>query len=189
MINLCFDSCPGLIPIVLLANAPKASCPQAYFLYNNALTKMLLAAEYDGYASERKPLRVSWPQGRHRSTYYLSLPYRYNILLLATSAVLHWIVSQNLFFVEILPYGIYGNAALKYRLIGCGHSPVAIIFGIALGSAMIIAILCLALKHFISHIPLAISYSAAISAACHLLSDDEPAFQPVMWGVLQIPLD
>ncbi|KAE8152089.1 hypothetical protein BDV25DRAFT_128292 [Aspergillus avenaceus] len=153
LINLCFDTCPGLIPIVLLANTPQIIISAVYFLYNNIPTKMLLAAEYTDYA----------PHGLQRSTYYLSLPYRYSIPLMAVSAILHWIVSQSLFFVQIIPYDIHGNAVPEDRLLGCGYSPIAIF-------------------RLRARMPLAVSCSVATSAACHPLVYGEHALNPVMWG-------
>lgn len=71
-----FESNGEIISTVLLANIPQLPVSVAYFLYNNLLTNMLLAAEYDDYAMQRKTLRVSWPRGSQRSTYHLSLPYK-----------------------------------------------------------------------------------------------------------------
>lgn len=183
-VHLCRDPqrCAKVIPMILLANSPQVPVSIAYFLYNNVLTIMLLAAEYNDYARQRKPLRVSWPRGLQRSTYYLSLPYRYSIPLLVSHMVLHWLVSQSLFYVEVLPYDFYGKPKPSRRLVTCGFSPIAIIFGIGLGSSMVFAILGLGLRRFQTNIPLAVSCSAAISAACHPPPGDGHALKPVMWG-------
>lgn len=182
IVHLCGGSCGKVIPMILLANSPQVPVSIAYFLYNNILTNMLLAAEYSDYARERKPLRVSWPRGFQRSTYYLSLPYRYGIPLLVAHAGLHWLVSQSLFFVQILPFDIHKNPHSEAQLVACGFSSIAIIFGIILGSLMVCTILGLGLRRFRTNIPLAASCSAAISAACHPPPDDGHALKPVMWG-------
>ncbi|PKY07948.1 hypothetical protein P168DRAFT_331255 [Aspergillus campestris IBT 28561] len=175
------------LPTVLLANAPQIIVSMAYFLYNSTLTSMLIATEYDGYGTDRKPLRVSWPKGLQRSTYYLSLPYRYSICLLSASAALHWLISQSLFFVAIIPHSIDGTPTPNSERVTCGFSPLSIIFAMSLGVLMVGAILALGMRRFKSNIPLAGSCSAAISAACHPLSDDEHALRPIMWGEVQIP--
>ncbi|PYH98138.1 hypothetical protein BO71DRAFT_317030 [Aspergillus ellipticus CBS 707.79] len=172
----------SVISMALLANSPQLVISVAYFLYNNLLTHMLLVAEYDGYASQRKPLRVSWPEGGQRSTYYLSLPYRYSVPLLVASMLLHWLVSASLFYVEVIPFDTRGDAAYGDQIIACGYAPIAIIFAIVLGFMMISAILSLSLKRLQSHMPMAGSCSAAISAACHPGSTGEHAFKPLMWG-------
>lgn len=123
-----------------------------------------------------------WPKGSQHLTYYLSLPYRYSIPLLITHAVLHWLVSQSLFYVEILPYDISGNPLAEYQIINCGYSPIAIICAIVFGSVMVCTILGLGLKRFKTNMPLAASCSMTISAACHPPPGDDHALKPVMWG-------
>lgn len=173
--------------LVFLANTPQLIVSVAYFLYNNILTKMLLAHEYDSYGVQRKPLRVSWPKEKQRSTYYLSLPYRYSVPLLVTSAVLHWLVSQSFFFVAIIPFDIREKSEANYRAFSCGYSPMAIILAISVGGLMILAILCLGMRRFESDIPIAGSCSAAISAACHPLAGKGHELRAVQWGEIQTP--
>lgn len=148
---------------------------------------MLLAHEYDSYGVQRKPLRVSWPKEKQRSTYYLSLPYRYSVPLLVTSAVLHWLVSQSFFFVAIIPFDIREKSEANYRAFSCGYSPMAIILAISVGGLMILAILCLGMRRFESDIPIAGSCSAAISAACHPLAGKGHELRAVQWGEIQTP--
>lgn len=172
---------------VFLANIPQLIVSTAYFLYNNLLSNMLLAAEYDSYAKQRMPLRVSWPKGLQRSTYYLSLPYRYSIPLQVASALLHWLISQSLFFMAVIPIDLSGNAEPRSQVSLLGFSPVAIIFAIILGGVMVGAVLLLGIRRFKSNIPLAGSCSAAISAACHPVWGGEHALRPVMWGEVRMP--
>jgi len=172
--------------MVLLANTPQVIASIAYFFYNSMLTAMLLADEFNDYAAERKPLRVSWPKGYQRSAYYLSLPYRYSIPLMITHTILHWLVSQSVFFVEVILYDMTGNLTPE-RLITCGYSPMAIIFLISLGTLMTFPIIGLGFKHFKNNMPLAGSCSAAISAACHPPPGGGDALKPVMWGEVSKP--
>ncbi|KAL2823960.1 hypothetical protein BJY01DRAFT_169418 [Aspergillus pseudoustus] len=183
----------GIFTMVLLANTPQLLISFAYFMYNALLTTMLSAVEYTSYSVSRKPLRVSWPHpgSAQRSTYYLSLPYRYSLPLLAVSAVLHWLVSQSFFFVDILPFTATGEPYTDGELVTCGYNPVAIIFGIVVGGAMPLGATLLGLRRFRSRMPLAAQCSATISAACHpgsssAAADDvverEHALKPVMWG-------
>ncbi|KAJ5963319.1 uncharacterized protein N7479_003195 [Penicillium vulpinum] len=175
----------GIFSMVFMANIPQILVSLAYFFYNGLLTCMLSAVEYDDYAKEQKPLRVSWPRGAQRSTYYLSLPYRYSIPLLVVSAVLHWLVSQSFFFVQVIPFDRHGVPQKSYPgvLVTCGYSPVAIIFGIVVGGLLPIVALLLGLRRFRSHMPLAGQCSAAISAACHPRTTAiDHALKPVQWG-------
>ncbi|KAI9375881.1 hypothetical protein BJX61DRAFT_539336 [Aspergillus egyptiacus] len=180
------DQRTNIIALMLLANTPQLLVSFNYFMYNALLTSMLLAAECDGYSKERKPLRVSWPQGAQRSTYYLSLPYRYSIPLLAASAFLHWLVSQSLFFVEIIPYDIQGAPVDHHKMMTCGYSPQAIIYAMILGGVLIAAALILGSRRFKSSIPLMLHCSAAISAACHPCTEGNHALMPVQWGEIVV---
>ncbi|KAJ5150526.1 uncharacterized protein N7500_010715 [Penicillium coprophilum] len=177
----------GIFSMIFMANIPQILVSLAYFFYNGLLTCMLGAVEYDNYAKEQKPLRVSWPRGAQRSTYYLSLPYRYSIPLLIVSAVLHWLVSQSFFFVQVIPFDRHGvpqtHLSDVFVLVTCGYSPVAIIFGIIVGGLLPIVALGLGLRRFRSHMPLAGQCSAAISAACHPMTTAvDHAVKPVQWG-------
>lgn len=172
----------GIIWMVLLANTPQLLVSIAYFMYNALLSCMLLAAEYDDYALQRKPLRVSWPKGSQRSTYYLSLPYRYSIPLQGASTVLHWLVSQSLYFVEIIPYDIHGVPVDEAKIITCGYSPQATIFAMILGGVLIAGSIILGMRRFKSSMPLALYCSAAISAACHPCTEGDHSMKPVQWG-------
>jgi hypothetical protein len=61
---------------------------------------MLVAEEWNGYAKDRKTLRVSHPVGIQRSTYFISIPFKYGVLLMAATTTLHWLVSQSTFLVS-----------------------------------------------------------------------------------------
>lgn len=172
----------SVLRVILLSNLPQLAVSIAYFLYNAQVTCMLLAAEYDDYAVERKPLRVSWPRGDQRYTYYLTLPYRYSVPLLAASAILHWLVSQSLFYMEIIPFNLERNPQSNHALVTCGYSPAATILAIALGILFIVVLLLLGRRRLRSQMPLAVHCSAAISAACHPITRHDHAAQPIQWG-------
>ncbi|EHA28141.1 hypothetical protein ASPNIDRAFT_189221, partial [Aspergillus niger ATCC 1015] len=157
----------NVVSMSLLANTPQIAVSIGYFLYNNLLTHMLLAAEHDDYASQRKALRVSWPQGSQRSSYYLSLPYRYSIPLMIASMLLHWLVSGSLFYVAINPIDMLGNTVHANQVITCGYGPIAIVFALILGGVMTSTVVGLGMRRFASQMPIAGSCSAAVSAACH----------------------
>lgn len=65
--------------LVLLANTQQLIFSALDYLYNDLLTCMVMVAEYNDFAIQRKPLQVSWPKGEQRSTYYLGVPYRYSL--------------------------------------------------------------------------------------------------------------
>ncbi|BCR98373.1 uncharacterized protein AKAW2_40056A [Aspergillus luchuensis] len=176
----------NVIHMSLLANTPQIFISVGYFLYNNLLTHMLLVAEYDDYARQRKPLRVSWPQGSQRSSYYLSLPYRYSIPLMVASMLLHWLVSGSLYYVQINYIDPLGKDLVSDQLITCGYGPIAIVFALILGGVMTCTVVGLGMRRFASQMPIAGSCSAAISAACHPTEGEEHALKPIMWGEIPV---
>ncbi|OJD17200.1 hypothetical protein AJ78_02693 [Emergomyces pasteurianus Ep9510] len=169
--------------LMLLANTPQLVVSISYFLYNKVVTSMLLAAEYNNYALHRRYLRVTKPQGKQRSELYISLPFKYGLPLIGLFAVLHWLTSQSLFFVQEIPFFANGRLADNFIVSSLGFSSIPMIIAVAFGSLMLIAIFGLSLKRFDSRMPLAANCSAGISAACHPPENDkDAAFEPVMWG-------
>ncbi|KAE8360992.1 hypothetical protein BDV27DRAFT_167311 [Aspergillus caelatus] len=178
----------AMISLVLLSNTPQMVLSILYFLCNSLMTCMLIADEYDDYATQRKPLRVSWPKGQQRSTYYLSLPYRYSAPLILFSVMMHWLLSQSIFFVNIQSYDVHDKLSTFRSSRGCGYSPISIFIGLLVSSVAILALLGLSCRRLKSRMPLATHCSAAISAACHPPPDDhDAALKPVMWG--EVPRD
>lgn len=115
-----------MIALVLISNTPQLVFSIIYFTTNSLLSCMLVTAEYNDYAIDRKPLRVSWPRGQQRSTYYLALPYRYSIPLFIMSVALHWLLSESFFYVNITVYDVFGHEDTNSSIKGCGFSPIAI---------------------------------------------------------------
>ena len=174
----------GLLANVLISNLPQVAISFLFLTYNGVFTCMLLANEWNGYAHNRKPLRVTSPTGAQVSTYRLQLPYKYGIPLLVFSGTLHWLVSQSLFLANVGYYNDKGEEDTKNSKSTIGYSCIAIMTFILFGSILILLGL---LNGFRWHrgMPLAGSCSAAISAACHRPEEDvDAAVKPVMWGVV-----
>lgn len=178
---------------VVIANSAQFIITLCYYFYNSLLTRMLLSAEYSSYGVERKPLRVTWPTkgSQQRTTYWLSIPYRYGIPSLLLFTILHWLVSQGIYFVLGFPYDTNGNMMYElktsrplfsYMPLSCAGVLLAIL------GIMIIAVSFRRLK---SEIPLAGTCSAAISASCHVPESartDTVAHCKLMWGETDAPL-
>jgi hypothetical protein len=170
----------GLLANVLVANMPQLIFSCLYLLYNGMFTSMCLANEYSNYSIHRKPLRVTSPRGDQRSTHWLHLPYIYSIPLLIASAVLHWSISQSIFFVGV---DTYRDAELQESIFGLGFSVQPIVVDIALGSLMLFVLVGMGFHKLRGKVPLANSNSLAISAACHRPEEDKnAAVKGVMWG-------
>lgn len=170
----------------LLANTPQLLVSLLYFLFNDHLTRMLHAANYNQYSISRRPLRVSFPQGSQRSTFYLYIPYRYSLPLLFTFTLIHWLISEGIFYVQLLPYDLAGNPIPTSKLMTCGISTVPLEVAIFLTIACLLIIWGLSAREYkCAAMPFALGCSVAISAACHPPVDDrDAAFGSVMWGAV-----
>ena len=194
---------PGLdgswIGNTIMANIPQPIFSFIYYTYNGLFTTMLLVDEWSHFARQRKGLRVSdTPRGSQRSTYFLSLPYRFGLPLLAVSGLLHWLVSQSLFFVSVKAYDYDSNPNStatptrirqhKQDFVITGYSPIAILTVIIVGALIVFVAIATSLQRFKSGIPMAGSCSAAISAACHpnRTEDEHASTLPLQWGVTAI---
>ncbi|KAJ9316599.1 hypothetical protein DTO271D3_3106 [Paecilomyces variotii] len=177
----------NFLTMILLSNSPQLILSLLYYFSNRLLTRILCAAEYCSYSIHRKPLRVSRPEGVQRSTYFLSLPYRYSIPVMIVSAVLHWLLSRSIFYVRILQYDQSGVLDKTKTISTCGLSLMPMVFTIFLAGLALAILLGLGLRRFPTRIPLAGNCSLAISAACHPPPEDQnPALKPVMWGEVQL---
>ena len=169
---------------ILITNSPQLLISFLFLTYNSLWTCLLLNKEWFDFARMRKPLRVSKPLGKKLSTYRLQLPYKYGIPLMVLSGILHWLVSQSLFIVEIHAYDADGSKNEAANITAIGYSRIAIIMAIILGSIAIVFGILMGFRRYTGLMPVAGSCSAAISAACHQPDADATAAElPLMWGV------
>ncbi|KAE9399343.1 hypothetical protein BT96DRAFT_1019516 [Gymnopus androsaceus JB14] len=174
----------ALLVSVLISNSPQIILSVIYLVFNSLCTKLFLALEWSSYAHFRKPLRVSHPRGDQRSTYFLQIPYRFGIPLMAYSALLHWLVSQSIFLVAVT-YWDGNDVDTENSIISCGFSPLGMIFTSIVGVSLILSALAVGyFKHLECDMPLAGSCSAAIAAACHPPEDGSNCLKPLKWGVV-----
>lgn len=81
----------------------------------------------------RKTLRVTSPVGMQRSTYFVQMPMRYGVPMIASMALLHYLISQSIFLYAIEVHNsdgsvdrAYGTDGVAY---GVAYSIPAAIFG------------------------------------------------------------
>ncbi|KAM0798297.1 hypothetical protein BDR22DRAFT_823401 [Usnea florida] len=187
-IGLPRDDPAGLISNVLVANLPQFILSVLYLFYNGMISSFLVQREFSKMKSLRKPLRVSEPLGIQRGYYSISLPLRYGIPLYTTSAIMHWLVSQSLFLARITAFFTNGEVDVDSSFSTCGYSPIVLFVTILVGICLILTLLGIGFRKYDAEMPLVASDSRAISAACHVLSEDtECGFMlPVQWGVVKV---
>lgn len=119
----------GLVANVIVANAPQLLVSLLYVVYNALLTTFLVQRELSQMYGHRKRLRVSEPVGEQRSSYPVSLPFKYGLPLQASSAAMNWLISQSLFLARITALNPDGSVDQAHSFSTCGYSPMAAIFG------------------------------------------------------------
>lgn len=175
---------PGLMKNVLLANSPQLVLSLLYIIYNRMYTCMSLSKEWHSLAHKSQSLRVTNPKGSQRSTYFLSLPYHYSLLILIISVSTHWILSQSLFLVAIDVFSLTGTFDASQSILSCGFSCIALIFLVGIGWLVFIIGTAMGFRRYESGMPLAGSCSGVISAACHPPEDEVDVGEGlVKWGV------
>jgi hypothetical protein len=169
---------------VVLPNVPQILVSFVSVFYNNAITYMLLAYEWSKFASDRKPLRVTSPTGQQRSTFWLQLPYRYALPLMATMALLHWLISQSIFLVQKNVYDEFGKLMPQHSTNECQYSSFAILLAVIVGALLTLALIAISFRKLKPGIPMVGSCSIAISAACGNAMEVDAATKPLKYGVL-----
>ncbi|KAI1738392.1 hypothetical protein F4680DRAFT_426011 [Xylaria scruposa] len=195
---------------LFLANVPQVILGSGWWLANLLLTRLLLAQRWAQFIVKPSGLRMPSPQGQQRRTFFLSLPYRYGIPLLFFSLVLHWLLSQAFFVVQTRGFVYDLNYPGKDEFIPddaldgsvIGYSIIAFIFSLAIVLGISISIVLLAVKPLpsrkiepceggtetnrellVTRMPLVLSCSAAISAACHPSPRSQDThLKLVQWG-------
>jgi len=163
-----------------LANIPQLLLSSCYFTINLICTSMSGAEEWNNLATSRKGLRVTQPYEDQRSTYFLQLPYRWSLPLLAISGTLHWLMSQTFFLVRIDTWEHDKQSSTA----ACGFSALSLVVLLLVLFVLLGIIGAVGLRMRETKMPVVLSCSLAISAACHPPLDDVDAhLAEVQWGV------
>jgi hypothetical protein len=118
----------GFISHVIYANIWQVVLSLVYLAYNALLTCMVVGDEWSRFASRRKLLRVTHPRGIQRSTYFISMPYRYGVPLMIANTVLHIMISQSLFIVSTITFlpNLIEVPETSYTVAGYSFSAIVI---------------------------------------------------------------
>lgn len=182
--------------MMLISNTPQAMFSAMYLFINSKITAMASLRDWTSLALRRQPLRVSNPiPGTDQvSTYWLSLPYKYSLALMAASTLMNWFLSQSLFFYRYKVFDEDGRpwqhenplvswSVNKQLSAGLGYSALGIVCAMALGGLILAALLVLSFQRCAPGLPLGSSNSLVISAACHAPKTDTHAAEKlVTWG-------
>ncbi len=169
----------------LLANVPQLLLSIGYLNINFICTSMASAHEWNRLGTFSKHLRVTNPVGLQRSTYFLQLPYRWCMPLMAFGGVLHWIMSQAFYLVRIDHFDRQGKKASD-SVAACGFSSLSLAIFCAVGLLELCIIGFFGFRKFPMKMPPVGSCSLVISAACHPSFDEvNPQLEKLQWGVVK----
>jgi hypothetical protein len=89
--NLPMSGNDAIVDMAMMVNLPQLLMSFLYILINGLLTSMSVADEWCQHSYRWRTLRVSGltRTGQQRSSYFLQLPYRFGIPLMAFSALMH----------------------------------------------------------------------------------------------------
>ena len=187
-------SVASILTTSLLVNLPQVLFSSLYFMYNSIYTCMASTYEWSQHARVKKGIRVTDRIGYQRSSYWLQMPWKFSLPLLIASAILHWLISQSAFLVNV---SIYTPARIPMTtpdeyiqatsssgtITAIGYSPLAMMCGVCVVFVMLIALVTVMQLPLKSGMPLVGSNSFAISAACHPPENDrDVARKKIMWG-------
>ncbi|KAI1099322.1 hypothetical protein F4804DRAFT_337336 [Jackrogersella minutella] len=180
----------GLLSNVFLVNSPQILFSMVYLFYNAIMSTFLIQREFSLMYSgkKRKPLRVSEPVGIQRSSYFITVPFRYGIPLMAMSMLTHWLISQSFFLARVTALTPEGLVDDDHTFSTCAFSPSPIIILLVVIFIQTVILVLLGCRKYDGTMRMVCTNSMAISAACHSLEEDrEYGYQlPVQWGVVSV---
>jgi hypothetical protein len=180
---------------IAFANSFQVLVSFLYLFYNNILTRQVVADEFlrflDG-DNGKKALRVSSPKNSvQRSSYFLSLPWKFAVPQMIAFMLLHWLVSQSIFIVLTSAWNI---APEKARVPGTdatrlGFSCAGILLVLILATTLVLALVINGVQIYYCKVPgffpRMATNSAAIDAVCRPAREDTEAHLfPISLGVV-----
>jgi hypothetical protein len=175
----------GTFLAAFLANLPQVLLSVFYISVNRICTSICFAREWNKYATRRRGLRATSPEGEQRPTHFLQLPIRFAAPLTIWSGILHWLLSQSFFLVR-LEARTRDDKLYPSSLCVCGYSVLSYVAFTGALLLLITTVVVLLATEVDVRIPPAEHSSLNISAACHPPNDDiEGHLRPVQWGFLE----
>jgi len=176
----------GTIQSALSTNLGQLAASALYLASNSVLTRMLAANELHAFATPegRKTLRTSFPLRGQRAAFFLHVPLRYAVPVMASMVILHFFISQAVFPVRMDVYDFAGNFSAQDSFVGFIASFDGVLSSVVWATTLMFVVHGLACRPLNKDMPLMAGNSLAISAACHPpQGDTDAATKPVAYGV------
>lgn len=170
--------------MALLANSPQVILALLYIVYKGLMTAMFNAKDWSNFGFGDQHLMVSTPAGKQRGTWVLGVPKYSGMALLVLQTLLHWLISESIFVVQVTVFGTDGQINASDHISNCGYSPIAIVFTVVAAVTMMLTAVVFGLcKSPEGGPPIVSTCSAAISAACHPGPTHEAMpYKEIRWG-------
>ena len=164
---------------VILANLPQVWSTIAYLTWNNQITRIWLEQEWRSFhrSYQRPRVSVNSREPGLRSARWLQLPYWVSAILMSISVVLHWLVSQTLFVVEI-----YFSDATVASVFHLHYSPLALISVGTLAMALVFGITIYYFVPVRTWMPLLAGSTRIVFDSCFRLSSTGLPRSGIAWG-------
>ena len=164
---------------VIMANLPQVWSTIAYLTWNNQITRIWLEKEWRSfYRSHQRPrVSINSREPGIQSARWLQLPYWVTVLLMSISVLLHWLVSQTLFVVEI-----YFSEATLASVFHLHYSPLAII---SVGTMAMVLVFGITFYYFIpirTWMPLMAGSTRVVFDSCFQLPNTGLPRSGIGWG-------
>lgn len=188
------SSVTALLAEVLIANTLQVMVSFLYMFFNSILTRQVVTDEFLRFLQQegKKPLRVSSPLGMQRSSYFLSLPWKYAVPLMASTMALHWLISQSLFLAQssVFAPGPHGERLPMYDFSARGYNLLGAAWALGLGFCMVLGTWTNSLVQHWKDIPTGFERMGFNSAALGVLSrrpfgDTDAHLFPIRIGIVQ----
>jgi hypothetical protein len=176
---------PSTFPVqVIVANSPQLWLSFGYLLWNNQVTRIWMEREWRSFYRHTHIPRVSCmtDQTGVKPTRWLQLPYWMTGILMTLSTIMHWLVSQTLFVVEIL--GKDSSPGYFYM----NYSPFAI-FSIGIVSTILVVLITV--YYFLpvrTWMPLMAGSARVVFESCVRLEPNLP-MEGIEWGDVSTPIE
>lgn len=175
----------GTIASALSTNLGQLAASALYLASNSVLTRMLAANELHAFSTPegRKTLRTSFPLRGQRAAFFLHVPLRYAVPVMASMIVLHFFISQAVFSIRMDVYDFNGDFSAQDSFVGFIASFDGVLSSVVWATTIMLVVHVLAWRSLAKDMPLMEGNSLAISAACHPpQGDTDAATKPVAYG-------
>ena len=164
---------------VIMANLPQVWSTIAYLTWNNQITRIWLEREWRSfYRSHQRPrLSISSREPGIQSARWQQLPYWLTMVLMSISVLLHWLVSQTLFVVEI-----YFSDTKLASVFHLHYSPLAIISVGTIATSLVFGITVYYFVPIRSWMPLMAGSTRVVFDSCFRLPTTGLPRSGIGWG-------